>query len=572
MALENCIYASVKSRHQLSAFFVNVGPHGVAGEVQQLGETPDPPCRLPRVGACAFSLTPLSLTDLRLIVSCMNVSSACGDDGVCMRAIRLAFEAIGDVLLHLINSCLSFPEVPESWKHSLVYPIFKSGDPTNPSNFRPISIVPAIAKVVERAVHQQLYAFLSQNHLLSPNQHGFRPRHSTETALASITDEILTATDRGDMSLLCLLDLSKCFDVISHKKLLTKLSAHCIDISWFSAYLQNHTQSVRIRDSSGNSKTSKKLPNSVGVFQGSALGPLMYSIFANDLSLFANDASVVQYADDTQILVSGKKTQFQNVVSHMERVLASLDLWFRGNCLKVNAEKTQLILFGSKQNLRNPPEVVVKFRDQTLTTCSVAKNLGVTFDQSLSWDAHVSHISRRCFGTLAGLSHLRHCLPPHVVSLLVNALVLSQIRYCISIYGNGTQNNLSRIQKVINYGAKVIFGRKKFDHVTDLLEKLGWFTAEELVKYHTLCLAHKAIRFGEPENLAREFLRVSETRDRSTRQDNDLHVPRSRTEAGKRRFSCRAPTLYNSLPPDVKQLPVMSFGRALKRHLRDDET
>ena len=101
-------------------------------------------------------------------------------------------------------------------------------------------------KVVERLVHQQLYHYLSNNYLLASSQHGFRPRHSTETALLSVTDQILAASDRGELSLLCLLDLSKCFDVIDHELLLQKLAMHGIETSWFSAFLTGHTQSVPI--------------------------------------------------------------------------------------------------------------------------------------------------------------------------------------------------------------------------------------------------------------------------------------------------------------------------------------
>ena len=558
---------------ELNRFFVSVGPR-VAGEVRDLGEIADLPCRLPRVGACALTLSPLSLSELRAIVFGLNGSAVCGEDGVrvCIRMVRMSFDAIGSVLLHLVNSSISLSEVPQSWKHSLVHPIHKAGDPSNPCNFRPISIVPVVSKIVERAVHQQLYNYLAENHLLSSTQHGFRPRHSTETALISISDQILSANDRGELSLLCLLDLSKCFDVIDHSKLLTKLQLYGIDITWFSAYLRNHTQSVSLTDALGNTKISTPLPNSIGIFQGSALGPLLYCVFAN-LSLFAEDAVVVQYADDTQILVSGKKSDFHNVVRRMERVLSSLDLWFRTNGLKVNAEKTQLMLLGSAQNLRNTPNITVKFRDHTLSPVSEAKNLGLTFDRTLNWDAHVTTITRRCFGILSGLSHLRSRLPSSVISALVNTLVLSQVRYCIAIYGNGSKKNLSQIQKIINYGAKVIFGRKKYDHVSDLLRKLCWLSAENLASYHTLCAVQKVLRLGEPEELAAGLATVAETREmpgvsgRTTRQDRDLYVPRSRTAMGMRRFTCRGPKAYNELPADLRDLPVPLFSRRLRRHL-----
>ena len=128
-------------------------------------------------------------------------------------------------------------------------------------------------------------------------------------------------------------------------------------------------------------------------------------------------------------------------------------------------------------------------------------------------------------------------------------------------------------KKKINYRAKTVFGRKKYDHVSDLLDKLGRLSAENLASYHTLCMVHKVRRPGELEELAAGFATVAEVREvrevsaRTTRQDRDLYVPRSRTEMGKRRFSCRGPMLYNSLPSNLTELPVHSFSRRLRRHL-----
>ena len=552
----------------LNSYFVGVGPR-VAEEVKRSGPAPDIACRLPRVGACSLVLMPLSLAELRAIVFGMSSTRACGSDGISIDMFRTCFDSVGMVLLHLVNSSITKSDVPYSWKHSLVHPIHKSGDHSDPANFRPISIVPVIAKIVERAVHQQLYTYLSENHLLSSSQHGFRPRHSTETALTSISDHILSAFDNGEMSLLCLLDLTKCFDVIDHSKLLSKLSLHGIDTSWFSAYLCDHTQSVSLTDALGKVKTSLPLPNSIGIFQGSSLGPLLFCIFANDLSLFGEDAEVVQYADDTQVLVSGKKSEIQNVIFRMEKALASLDTWFQANGLKVNAAKTQLMLLGSPQNLRSLNGIQVEFRGHHLVPISEAKNLGIIFDQSLSWDRQVSSVTQRCFGVLTGLSHLRGHLPTAVLSALINALVFSQIRYCISVYGNGKKGNLNRLQKVVNYAAKVLFGRRKYDHVSDLLGRLGWLSAEGMATYHTLCLLHKVRRYGEPERLAAGLSTVAEARatERTTRRDQTLYVPRSRTEMGRRRFVCRGPARYNALPRELVAMPVPRFCRRVRQHL-----
>ena len=190
-----------------------------------------------------------------------------------------------------------------------------------------------------------------------------------------------------------------------------------------------------------------------------------------------------------------------------------------------------------------------------------------TFDQTLSWDSHISDLTRRCFGTLAGLSHLRHHVPTRVIEMLVTALVMSQVRYCISVYGNGSGGNLTRIQKIVNFAARVVFGRSKYEHVSDLRQRLGWMSSNELVEYHTLRLLHRVLRDGEPECLASVFHTNRSRRDRSTRQDSQLHVPASRTNAGKRCFHRRAPVLYNALPSELTQMPLNGFKRALSRHL-----
>ena len=211
------------SADDLNSFFVSVGPR-IATEIQTETRNPatDMQVRLPRVGACSFRPRTISLNELGRTIFHMRNSAACGADGVCIRMVKTGFPTIGGVILHIVNTCITRSDIPSEWKHSIVQPIFKSGNPSDPSNFRPISLVPVIMKIVERVIHQQLYRYLSHNHLLSSTQHGFRPRHSTETALLSVTDRILAATDRGEISMLCLLDLSKCFDVINHELLLKK--------------------------------------------------------------------------------------------------------------------------------------------------------------------------------------------------------------------------------------------------------------------------------------------------------------------------------------------------------------
>ena len=558
---------------ELNGYFVGVGPR-VAADLASLGVPPDVPCRLPRVGACAFRVAGVTLAELREVVFSMKRSGACGPDGISIRILLLCFDAIGPILLHLVNVCLTSCDFPDSWKHSVVNPIFKSGDPAVISNYRPISIVPIMAKVVERVVQRQLSAYMSDNHLLSPSQHGFRSHHSTETALLSVTNRIFSNMDRGHVSLLCLLDLSKCFDVIPHSLLLSKLQLYGIEPAWFSSYLTGHTQSVCISSSSGDRAVSKPLPNTMGVFQGSSLGPLLFTIFANDLSLHAPDAHVTQYADDTQILMSDIKHNLPSLIQRMESTLASLASWFHAHGLKLNASKTEILLLGTRQNTRDLSPVSVRVSGETVQESPCVRNLGVLFDRHLTWDAHVSDVVRKCVGLLIGLRHLRRYLPRHVMLTIVQGLVISRVRYCISVYGNGTSANCTRLLKVVNFATRVVTGLKKYDHVSHARCGLGLLTPSQMCDMHTTLVAYKACHTGEPVDLASLFCTYAAARtcDRTTRQDRLLRPPATRTAAGQRSFAYRAASLLNALPDEMEGLEISVFKRAVKRYFLQDVT
>ena len=315
--------------------------------------------------------------------------------------------------------------MPNSWKLALVHPIQKTSKSVDVSNFRPISILPTIAKITERVVYEQLFSYFTSHHLFSSSQHGFRTNHSTDTALITVTEKVLEAMDRREVTLLRLLDLSKCFDVVPHKGLLRKLELYNVDTRWFTSYLADHFQQVVTQSQCGSRTLSAPLPNPIGTYQGSALGPLLYSIYANDLSLYAEDACIVQYADDTQVLVSGRPGDIGALTGNMERNLSQLSNWFGKNGMKINAQKTQVIALGTRQNIRQLPTFSIKFMGAAVSGSPTVRNLGVVFDQCMTFAPHTDDVVRRCTGILIGLSHSRHSLPRDTLSTLVQSLVIS---------------------------------------------------------------------------------------------------------------------------------------------------
>ena len=373
--------------------------------------------------------------------------------------------------------------------------------------------------------------------------------------------------DKRDVTLLCLLDMSKAFDVIPHEGLLRKLQLYNVDLRWFESYLSDHFQQVLLQTPGGGRTMSGPLLNPIGTYQGSALGPLLFSIYANDMPLYCHDTVIVQYADDTQVLTSGRPRDSGALVENLEQSLSLLSRWFGKNGMKINAQKTQLIILGTSQNLCKLPPISIKFMDATVLGSPTVRNLGVVFDQNMTFAAHVDDVVRRCTGLLIGLSHCRHSLPQSTLMTLVQGLVVSLIRYCICVYGTCNITQTKRLQKLLNFGARVISGRRKFDHISGVLQQLEWLTAQNMYEYHSLTLLKRMLVTSQPESLHDCIMSRRDIHHRDTRQADQLHTPAIHSESGRRRLLYSAVTAYNELPEAIRELSPPQFKTALRKHL-----
>ena len=184
-------------------------------------------------------------------------------------------------LTHIVNLSISLRQFPSYWKNAKIIPLHKKDDQLNPKNFRPVAILPVFSKVLERVVFNQIIEYLSSNNLLHPSHHAYRANHNTTTALIQMYDEWVTAYDDGELSGVCLLDMSAAFDIVDHSILLKKLELYGFEknsLDWIQSYLTGRSQCVSI-----NGSLSKLLPVPIGVPQGSILGPVFYTLFTNEL-------------------------------------------------------------------------------------------------------------------------------------------------------------------------------------------------------------------------------------------------------------------------------------------------
>ena len=541
------------SADQLNQHFAGVGARVAAEALQAARDAgaSDAGPRPYKVCVGAFEPHCITLSDLILTVSRLSASRAVGVDGMPITAIRSCLPAVGPLILHLINSSISTLTFPDSWKVAIVTPIHKSGDLKNPGNFRPISILPTLSKILEKVVCSQLTSYLITNHILSPSQYAYRPSHSTEDAILDVVEWVARRVDVGDVTSLTSIDLSRAFDSVDHSMLLNKLEWYGISSRWFSSYLSGRSQHVC-------GGTTAALPLSHGVPQGSIVGPILFLIFVNDLPCFLPHGRLVSYADDTQILDSAPSNpcDLHMLKSRAEENIRCLQHWFSLNSLKMNADKTCVTLLGTQNSVDRASDFVLRVNNVDIRPTKHIKVLGVLLDQTLSWEPHISSIVRRTNAILVSLFKIRLHLSPEILKILVQAHVFPHLQYCSSVWGGATNSRLDRLQRVIHFAARLVSGLRRYDHVSPALSALGWPSVREMIARRDAVNVYRALHVtSAPSTLQAMFRPRSAVSERLTRATAAgaavLELPRVRLAAARRLFPYRAAAFWNSLPRHV---------------------
>ena len=395
--------------------------------------------------------------------------------------------------------------------------------------------------------------------------------HSTETALVKVSNDLLNASDKGLISILVLLDLSAAFDTIDHQILLQRLE-HLISmkgtaLSWFKSYLSDRFQFVHVND---ESSIHTKVRH--GVPQGSVLGPILFTLYMLPLGNIIRKHSINFhcYADDTQLYLSIKPDE-ANQLAKLQACLKDIKSWMTCNFLLLNSDKTEVIVLGP-EHLRNKLSSDIATLDGiSLASSSTVRNLGVIFDQDMSFTTHIKQISRTAFFHLRNIAKVRHFLSLKDAEKLVHAFVTSRLDYCNSLLSGCSSKTLRTLQLIQNAAARILTGTRKRDHISPVLASLHWLPVKSRIEFKILLLTYKALNGQAPSYLKELLVPYHPTRALRSQNAGLLEVPRiSRSRMGGRAFNYQAPLLWNHLPASVREADTLStFKNRLKTFLFD---
>ena len=495
----------------------------------------------------SFFMNPTDPTEISNIIKALKPKKSCGIDNLSSYFLKLIAGSLANPITLLINESLNSGIVPSALKIAKVTPIYKAKSKNDFTNYRPISILPTISKILEKVVYKRLYSFIQNFNIFYNKQFGFRNKHSTSHAITKLITDIVQSNEKKETTLSVFLDLSKAFDTIDHTILLNKLNFYGIRghaLEWFKSYLTDRTQFVTFND-----KQSNYMDITCGVPQGSVLGPLLFIIYTNDLPDCLSHCETILFADDTTIYESS--TDVKYLYTNMNKNLENLSDWFKSNKLSLNISKTNYILFtNSKTNVEH---FKLHICNTQIDRTNKTKFLGLHIDTNLKWNYHIDYIKARISGSLYAINKIKHFVPTSLLVTLYYSLVYPYLIYGITLWGSAAKNHLSKIIIMQKKIIRAIVEAPYNAHTNTIFHKLNILKLEDIYKLYTAKFTLSYLKQELPAPLLNLYTTASEPGGQNIRTNHHykLKLQHRRTLAASQSIIHKAPSIWNSIPSQL---------------------
>ena len=493
---------------------------------------------------------PTTVEELKTIIQKFGIKAS-AEDPLPTHVLKNIMDEMLPMYNVLVNKSLSEGSM-DGIKHSVIDPLLKKDglDPEIRKNFRPVNNLVFLSKLIERVASRRIDNHMAKNNLHNKKQFAYKEFHSTETMMTGVVSDVLKGFDENKCTVMVFLDLSAAFDTIDIEKFLTIMSDEIglsgSALQWCRSFLTNRTQRVKI-----NGHYSDSIEVKYGAPQGSVWGPKCYNIYVRGQPVVIQNCGFqsTAFADDS----NGKKKfaiTFQyNVLKHdIPALLNEITNWMNSQGLKINKEKTEIIVFYPK-SLKN--QVIIGgtiIGEECIRFSKEVKNVGVWLDEQLNLEKHINQIVSHCYKLLRDIGRIRNILSKKHTETLIHAVISSRIDYCNSLFMNLNKSSIYKLQKVQNSAARMIERMKKHQSVSETMKNLHWLNVEARIMFKILLLVHKCITNKCSENLEITY------KNYNCRPQDDMQLVayNPKTKYGKRVFDYTGPRLWNVLPLNIR--------------------
>lgn len=524
-------------------FFVSIGPK-LASKIPQASTN-----FLSYLKTINKQIQLYEITDEEFILafSTLKRNKASGFDDITSNIVHSVYEEIKLPFKHICNVSVMTGVFPDHLKIARVIPVFKNGDESLLSNYRPISILPCFSKILERIIYNRLFDFLTENNILYSSQFGFQKRHSTEHAFVDLVDQINDNFKANKLTLGIFLDLSKAFDTVDHSILLKKMEAYGITgktLDLFTSYLSNRLQYI-----SYENKSTDMLEVKCGVPQGSILGPLLFLIYVNDLANVSSLLKPIMFADDTNLFFSHKniKTLFETVNHELIKIAE----WLKANKLSLNVDKTTYTLFHKPRFKDNIPLRLpnIFIENKSIKQANATKFLGIIIDENLNWDHHLLFLENKISKNLGIIYRAKPFVNENSLKCLYYSFINSYLQYGNIVWGSTYKTKLKKLFSIQKRAIRAVFNIDYNNSATEIMKTQNILNVYQLNLYQIAIFMFNFKNEKLPKAFCNRF-QIIRNRYNTRSSSKNFREPYSHLQLVKFSISHRGPKIWNNLVND----------------------